>query len=121
MYYLVVALLLKTVVSIANADIDWQSGQPEGTVWANGCDFPNNDIGNQQVDSSLCAQTCVNTPGCTHFAWNPYDGGMCWMKSGPVTKSDAVFNGNNEVICGIISSKNDFFSFLKKIYYLIYN
>ena len=28
-------------ISIVNAQINWQSGSPTGTQWANGCDFKN--------------------------------------------------------------------------------
>ena len=97
--------ILISYFSIVNGQINWQSGSPTGTQWAFACDFTNNDLSNKQVASSNCAQTCANTQGCTHFAWSSYNGGTCWMKSGSVSKSNAIYNGNNAMICGIVSSK----------------
>ena len=91
--------------SIVNAQINWQSGSPTGTKWASACDFTNSDLSNKQVASTNCAQTCVNTQGCTHFSWTSFNGGTCWMKSGSVSQSDAVYNGNNAIVCGIVPSK----------------
>ena len=97
-----VLLIILIYISIVKAQINWQSGQPTGTVWASACDFTNSDMGNKQVSGNNCAQTCVNTQGCTHFSWTSYNGGTCWMKSGSVSKSNAIYNGNNDMICGII-------------------
>jgi hypothetical protein len=96
--------ILISYFSIVNAQINWRSGSPTGTQWASACDFKNSDLSNRQVASSSCAQTCANTQRCTHFSWTSYNGGTCWMKSGSVSKSNAVYNGNNGMVCGIISS-----------------
>ena len=96
--------ILISYFSIVNGQINWQSGSPTGTQWAFACDFKNSDLSNKQAASSNCAQTCVNTQGCTHFTWSSYNNGTCWMKSGNVSQSNAVYNGNNSMICGILSS-----------------
>lgn len=56
--------------------------------------------GNAQTNGENCGPTCVTTPGCTHFAWTNFLGGTCWLKSGAVSKADAVYNGNFGVVCG---------------------
>ncbi len=52
---------------------------PEGVEWAFACDFVNQDTGSAQVPQ-----------------------GTCWMKSGSVQKSDAQFNNNDQIICGLM-------------------
>ena len=107
-----ILLIILIYISIVKAQINWQSGQPAGTVWSSACDFTGSDLSNQQVASSSCAQTCVNTQRCTHFSWTSYNGGTCWMKSGSVSKSNAIYNGNNAMICGIIPSNVNFKIFI---------
>jgi len=75
------------------------------------CDFKGNDLSNQKGSSSNCAQTCASTSGCTHFTWTSYNGGTCWMKSGGISQSNAVFTGDQSIICGIIPG--DLFYLLK--------
>ena len=69
------------------------------------CDFKGNDLSNQKGSSSNCAQTCASTSGCTHFTWTSYNGGTCWMKSGSISKSNAVFTGDQSMVCGIYSGE----------------
>ena len=65
-------------------------------------------MSNQQIPGENCAQTCANTPSCTHFTWTLYNNGTCWMKKGTVSQSDAFTTNDNTMVCGIISSKNLF-------------
>ncbi|CAF1241041.1 unnamed protein product [Rotaria sordida] len=65
------------------------------------CYFPGNDMSNVQIASDLCAGQCAQTSGCTHFAWSVYMGGTCWMKSGMVSKDDAIYTGDMKMVCGI--------------------
>ena len=99
MYFLYVL-----TISLINAQIHWQNGQPTGTKWAMACDFKGNDLTNRRIAGANCASTCASTSGCTHFTWTTYNGGTCWMKSGSVSQSDAFYNGNTDMICGIIPS-----------------
>lgn len=105
------ANLILISISMANA-INWQSGQPSGTVWSLACDFSNNDLSNKQLPGENCAQTCANTAGCTHFTWTTYNGGTCWMKQGSVSQSNAFSTNDNSMVCGIISSNTLFIYFL---------
>ena len=89
----------------ANAQINWQDGQPTGTKWAFACDFKNSDLIGKSTTGADCARTCQSTSGCTHFSWTPSSGssGTCWMKSKiGVSQNDAFYNGNTGMVCGII-------------------
>jgi hypothetical protein len=82
--------------------INWQPGEG-GVSWALGCDFVNNEMGSAQVSGEKCGMTCIKTNGCTHFAWNNFNGGTCWMKkSSSIQKSNAIFNGDYNRVCGIL-------------------
>ena len=82
--------------------MNWQAGQPTGTVWASGCDFQNSDLANRQVSGPNCASTCASTSGCTHFTWTTYKNGTCYMKYGHVSQPDAHSTTDNTMICGIL-------------------
>ena len=94
-------LILILSISIINAQINWQNGQPTGTKWAMACDFIGSDLTNKRIAASNCAQTCASTSGCTHFTWTSYNGGTCWMKSGSISKSNALSTGDQSMVCGI--------------------
>ena len=100
LFYLLSLLILTLIIQVAFGQINWQAGAG-GVQWAFACDFVNNDMGSAKVPGEQCGGKCMSTNGCTHFAWTNYQGGTCWMKSGAVQYIDAVFNGNNGMICGI--------------------
>ena len=72
-----------------------------GNNWAMSCDFTGNDLSNVQVASAACGGQCAQTPGCTHFTWTTFNGGTCWMKSGPVSKNDAFSTSDPSTVCGV--------------------
>jgi len=72
--------------------------------WANACDFRGNDLSNARTNGEQCGPKCESTSGCTHFTWNNFEGGTCWMKSGPVSKNDAFSTGDQGMVCGIVGS-----------------
>ncbi len=94
----------------SNPQINWQSDQSTGITWAMACDFKGNDLSNQKSTSSNCANTCASTSGCSHFTWTSYNGGTCWMKSGSISQSNAVFTGDQSMVCGIYTGKFFIFS-----------
>ena len=57
---------------------------------------------NIQSNISDCVHKCVSNTNCSHFSYND---GTCYIKSGIVSKSDAVYTGDYSMICGISSSK----------------
>lgn len=74
------------------------------TNWAHACKFPGNDLSNIQVRADECGGRCSSTPGCTHFTWTTGNGGTCWMKQGPVSKSDALLTSDQTMVCGVAVS-----------------
>ncbi len=82
--------------------INWQTGG-----WAMQCDFKNRDFATKNnMPGSQCGGLCVKTTGCTHFTWNTYNGGTCWMKNGAVSRNDAFATSDPSMVCGIVSSSN---------------
>ena len=106
----VMYFLYELTISLINAQINWQNGQPTGTKWAMACDFKGNDLTNRRIAGANCASTCASTSGCTHFTWTTYNGGTCWMKSGSVSQSDALYTGDQSMACGIIPGYKILFS-----------
>ena len=94
-------IIISLMVSSILCQINWQPGD-----WAFACDFRGADLTNAQIKGEDCGGRCAATSGCTHFTWSNWNGGTCWMKSGSVSKSDAYFNGDNSVICGILTGSN---------------
>ena len=67
--------------------------------------FFDNSIDTAAVTGDQCGNECLNTNGCSHFARtsNP---DTCWIKSGVVQQSVAIFNNNFAMICGILPISN---------------
>ncbi|CAG0887838.1 unnamed protein product [Cyprideis torosa] len=72
--------------------------------WALGCDFPGNDFKNLQIPGEQCGPACVDDARCTHFTWNTYKDGTCWLKEGQA--SDIICNNDQGFVCGQIVHKN---------------
>ena len=79
---------------------NWKTDSVIGFKWASQCDFEGNDLANAQVPGARCSSTCANRPGCTHFSWNQYNGGTCWMKKGTVNRAEAVKKNEIASVCG---------------------
>ncbi|KAJ3320195.1 hypothetical protein HDV06_005439 [Boothiomyces sp. JEL0866] len=86
-------VLLAFIISSASA-INWNRDQ--NGDWASDCDFPGNDIANQQTDGPSCSAFCRSVSGCTQYA---YFQGVCYAKSGNLGRNDAVYKQG--VTCGI--------------------
>ena len=62
---------------------------------------------NKPSTKTACGQLCSGTKGCTHFTWTSI-GGICFMKNNSlISKIDAIFFPHYDVICGVISSKEN--------------
>ncbi len=80
-------------------DIQWHGD------WTVECEFPGNNIKPVVSLAELCGQICFDTAGCTHFSWSSYRS-ICWLKSGEVSRENAVPKQGSK--CGIvIQSKNN--------------
>lgn len=51
---------------------------------------------------------CKSTLGCTHYAYSYKNNGICQMRKGRVTKSDAFPSSHND-FCGIINDTRPMF------------
>lgn len=122
-------LILLSSLNSSYGQIDWQLSSIDGVSWALACDFTNNDLSSAKVPGEKCGETCLKTYGCTHFTWNNYEGGTCWMKTNLVSKNDAKFTNNYNMVCGLVPSSfgtgTDFIYFSNKIklnnFYLIFS
>lgn len=86
---------------------DWQVG---AQITAKGCYFLDDNHlptgseiggGSHSSDVEECGNRCDKTPLCTHFTWETYNGGTCWLHSGSVSKSDALMSNHPLSVCGI--------------------
>ena len=77
-------------------DIQWNIGD-----WAKACDFKGNDIGSVMSTSASCRTSCLNNNDCTHYTWTNFNSGTCWMKSGQVNRTNAIFTNDYSMECGI--------------------
>lgn len=72
--------------------------------YAHGCDFPTSETivsKASNVAGDRCGEMCDSKRDCTHFTWNEAENGTCWLRSGPVSKQDAVPTSNLYMTCGI--------------------
>ncbi len=72
-----------------------------GNDWALNCDFTGQDLSSAQVAAPQCGPRCLATSGCTHYTWNSYNGGTCYMKSGAATKANAFYVSTPNYVCGV--------------------
>ena len=75
--------------------LKWHANESE-----NGCEFIGNDIFSKKTINDECKDLCDKFYGCTHYTWSPLDGGVCFLKSGKVSKEDAVRTNDLRFICG---------------------
>ena len=67
-----------------------------------GCDFKGNDFTSVRCPGEQCSTKCWQTFGCTHYSWTNLNGGTCWLKSGSVTRNDAVPVADQSSVCGYL-------------------
>ena len=92
-------IIISLMVSSIVCAVTWQPGD-----WAFARDFRGGDLTNAKIRGEDCSGRCASTAGCTHFTWTTYNGGTCWMKSGSVSKSDAISTSDMAMVCGVVSS-----------------
>ncbi|XP_055345538.1 LOW QUALITY PROTEIN: endoglucanase-like [Paramacrobiotus metropolitanus] len=80
----------------SSGGIQWQGN------WAMGCDFPGNDLGQAAMPGERCGGHCASNPACTHFAWSNWNGGVCTLKGGSISKANAINSGDTSTVCGVI-------------------
>ena len=55
-------------------------GSPARIFWAPNCDFDGQDLYPVQAPGEECGNICRKENSCSHFSWNDYNGGTCWLK-----------------------------------------
>ena len=76
--------------------IRWQVGN-----WATNCYFIGNNIDFRRITRESCGPECMVNEQCTHYTWSPGGGGICWLRSGAISKRDAIFKDDDFHICGV--------------------
>lgn len=66
--------------------------------WALECTFTGRDFLHVKTSGSECGSLCEHQRNCTHFVWMD---NTCWLKYGPVSKSNAIPTGDPFTTCGI--------------------
>jgi hypothetical protein len=87
---------------------EFYQGMWKDSNWAKKCEFKGNNlthVTNVKSDSD-CAMQCSFISNCTHFTWTEHNNGTCWMKKGPVWRSNAIESKEESTICGIVKSTN---------------
>lgn len=69
------------------------------------CEFIGQNLSHFNIRANKCSSLCAETRNCTHYVWNKYEGGTCWLKKGHATKKDAIRILNPNGFCGITTSK----------------
>lgn len=99
--YVSVFFLFTAWPAFVEGQLSWQ--QSSDAMWAAGCDFKGDDIGNAKIPADLCSMVCGQRQGCTHFAWTTFNEGACWMKSRRgISTSSAVSSSEPGALCGIM-------------------
>ncbi|EGZ21677.1 hypothetical protein PHYSODRAFT_329592 [Phytophthora sojae] len=80
----------------------FQPGSSGRVMWESNCDFPRNDCRSVNALPEMCGDLCADDAACTHWTWNNYSGGTCWLKQdtpSPKTRSYGA-------ICGYVVSRS---------------
>jgi len=93
-------LLALLAVSIAfnwheESDLQWA----ERCTWKNG-----NNMSSVRIPGEKCGPQCALTNDCTHFTWNDFNGGTCWLKRNPTSLDKAISYDDGYSICGIMKT-----------------
>ena len=99
--FLLVVFFLSSSVAARTRRIEWNGN------WALGCDFRGNGLSSEPSKMKECRRLCKATSGCTHYVWTDDEDGICWMKSGKVSKLDAIYTGYDGMMCGVVETKED--------------
>ena len=91
--------ILFITLSMKSVDAqEWRDGDGGKVKWQFDCDFPGNDIKNQQIPGEQCGSLCINTNGCSHFS---HSEGVCYLKKAP---SGIARQQKSGVVCGFLTS-----------------
>jgi hypothetical protein len=95
-------VFISAFVNILCFFLDWQNGYRY--IWSYKCAFEGKNLIGVQMRGEDCSGKCSSTAGCTHFTWDNYLEGTCWLKHGSITRMDAVYSNSPGIFCGIYNS-----------------
>ncbi|ETI47392.1 hypothetical protein F441_08383 [Phytophthora nicotianae CJ01A1] len=93
---------LAVAASIIPTASAFQSGSGGRVLWENNCDFYGNDYRSMRAIPDVCGDVCASDSKCTHWAWNNYNGGTCWFKTGSRSAKTGKWGTN----CGYVVSRS---------------
>jgi len=81
-HFILIFFRAKTFLEWELDGLNFQPISPvENIFWSYSCDFTGDDVGSEATAIAAdCGAMCLSNMDCTHFAWNEYNGGTCWMK-----------------------------------------
>lgn len=85
------------------SDIKWNPSESGNIFWASNCDFEGKAEEKPRVSAKDCIKKCEAELECTHYTWAPPRGGLCWLKSGAVTRKDAIYRQAPGLQCGYVN------------------
>ena len=92
-----------TTTTTFASNIKWNPSESGNIFWATNCDFQGKAAEKPRVTAKDCIKECEAEPECTHYTWAPPRGGMCWLKSGRVTRKDAIYRKAPGLQCGYVN------------------
>ncbi|KAG7389999.1 hypothetical protein PHYPSEUDO_008961 [Phytophthora pseudosyringae] len=95
-------VLITAFAMAASTASGFQSGSSGRVMWENNCDFYGNDYRSMRAIPDVCGDICAADSTCTHWAWNNYNGGTCWFKTG----KRSAKTGNWGTNCGYVVSRS---------------
>jgi uncharacterized protein YkwD len=93
-----IAVCAAAVAAAASTASAFSTGSQGRVMWANNCDYYGQDIYSVQGIPDVCGDLCADDSACTHWAWNNYNGGTCWLKSGTTATISTYYGAG----CGYV-------------------
>ncbi|KAG7381556.1 hypothetical protein PHYBOEH_010874 [Phytophthora boehmeriae] len=97
-----VALIVATAIATVSTTSAFQLGSSGRVMWENNCDYTGNNYRSTRGIPDVCGDICADDSTCTHWAWNNYNGGTCWLKTGTPSAKKTAYGVN----CGYVVSRS---------------
>ncbi|RLN94383.1 hypothetical protein BBJ28_00008425 [Nothophytophthora sp. Chile5] len=92
------------IATIASVPVTsaFQVGSNDRVMWETHCTYFGSDYGSKSGLADACGDICADDSTCTHWTWNSFNGGTCWLKSG-TTSTKFRSSGAD---CGYVVSRS---------------
>ncbi|KAF4042545.1 Cysteine-rich secretory protein family [Phytophthora infestans] len=81
-----------------SASSAFQIGSQGRVMWKSNCDYYGGDFHSVRGIPDVCGDTCADNRKCTHWSWNNFNGGTCWLKNGKTATPTKHWGGG----CGYV-------------------